>query len=552
MPNVRRPPALGRYGMVATSQTLASLSGLDILRSGGTAVDAALAANAMLSLTEPHMCGPGGDLFALVWDPREGKLHGLNASGRSPAGQTIDMLRAALGGRRPMPSRGALAVTAPGAVDGWCALHERFGRLSLREIFAPAVDYAHAGFPVARRTSAAWGCAAAELAREPLVATQHGAFAATFLCDGAAPGAGQVMSNRALAHTLEVIAEGGRRAFYAGEAGEALLACLGAAGAAFTAEDLARDHAEWVAPLSTRYRGVDVFELPPNGQGACVLQMLNILEHYPLASFGIASPEWWHVFLEAKKLVFEDRARYYADPATMDVPPSALLDARYAARRAALIDPARAGTDYRGGEIAVPGGDTSYLAAADQDGMMVSFIQSIFQAFGSGLVVPELGFALQSRAAAFSLDPAHPNGYAPGKRPFHTIIPGFALRDGEPWLAFGVMGADMQPQGQVQVLVNQIDFGLDVQAAGDAPRMRHLGGAQPNGERLDGLGVVQYEAGFAPELIAALAARGHRLQPTGDAPMHVVGGYQAVAREAHRSVYWGATESRFDGVALGY
>ncbi|MBI4695374.1 MAG: gamma-glutamyltransferase family protein [Gammaproteobacteria bacterium] len=550
--NALRPPALGRYGMVATSQTLATQAGIDILRSGGSAVDAALAANAMLALTEPHMCGPGGDLFALVWDPRERRLHGLNASGRSPRGQSFATLEARLEGRHTMPGRGPLAVTAPGAVDGWCKLHDRFGRLSLREIFAPAVEYAHAGFPVATRTSGAWRRVAAELAREPAIARQHAAFAATFLHEGEGPSPGQVMSNRGLARTLDAIAEGGRREFYAGEIGEAMLACLTAAGGAFTADDLTRDHAEWVEPLTTRYRGHDVYELPPNGQGVSVLQMLNILEHFPLARFGIGSAEWWHAFLEAKKLVFEDRARHYADPACMEVSCAALLDKDYAARRAAQIDPARAGSSYACGDVAVPGGDTTYLAVADQDGMMVSFIQSIFQAFGSGLVVPEGGFALQSRAAGFNLDAAHPNGYAPGKRPFHTIIPGFAMRDGEPWLAFGVMGADMQPQGQVQVLVNQIDFGLDVQAAGDAPRLRHVGGAQPNGERLDGLGVVQYEARIPASLVAALSARGHRLQPIVDEPLHVVGGYQAVERDAARGVWRGATESRFDGVALGY
>ena len=289
--NVLRPPALGRYGMVATSQTLATQAGIDILRSGGSAVDAALAANAMLALTEPHMCGPGGDLFALVWDPRERRLHGLNASGRSPAGLSHAALLTRLEGRRTMPGRGALAVTAPGAVDGWCKLHDRFGRLSLREIFAPAVEYAHAGFPVAARTSGAWRRVAAELARDPTIARQHAAFAATFLCDGEAPAPGQVMSNRAYARTLEAIAEGGRREFYTGETGEAMLACLTAAGGAFTLEDFAREHAEWVEPLTTSYRGHDIFELPPNGQGASVLQILNILEHFPLARFGIDSAE---------------------------------------------------------------------------------------------------------------------------------------------------------------------------------------------------------------------------------------------------------------------
>ncbi len=535
--------------MVATSQTVATRAGLAVLANGGSAVDAALAANAMLGVAEPHMCGPGGDLFALVWDPRAGALAGLNASGRSPAGLTLAALRDALGGRATMPVRGAWSVTAPGAVDGWCALHARYGRLPLAEVMAPAAGAAREGVPIGLRTAAWWQRAALDIARDADAANVGAAFAATFLRDGVAPAAGDYWRNPGLATTYERIAAGGRDAFYADEIGQAMARSVAASGS-LTASDLAVAHAEWVAPLGTRYRDHDVYTLPPNGQGACVLQMLNLLEGYPIREFGCASADWWHLFVEAKKLAFADRARYYADPAHVRVPLDELLDKEYAARRRSSIRMNQASTQVAPGKLPVPGGDTTYVTTADRDGMMVSLIQSIFSPFGSAIVVPGFGFALQSRGAGFALDPAHPNCYAPGKRPFHTIIPGFVLRAGQPWFSLGVVGADMQPQGQVQILVNSIDFGLDAQAAADAPRVRHAGGAHPNGQEEDALGVVHYEPMLPPPVVVELARRGHRLAPVTDPIAAFVGGYQGIQRD-ERGVYCGGSESRFDGCALG-
>ena len=538
--------------MVATSQTCATQVGVETLKAGGSAVDAAIAANAMLSLAEPHMCGPGGDLFAIVWDPREWKLHGLNASGRSPAAQTLAMLRQRLGEERTMPGRGPLAVTSPGAVDGWCVLHERFGRLPFAKLFEPVSRAARLGVPIGSRTAEMWSQAAHDLLEDPVLDGVTDEFRQTFLIEHNSPLAGQVFHNPNLANTYERIASDGRKGFYEGEFAADFIANLAALGVAFSAADLARSHADWVAPLTTTYRGFDVHELPPNGQGICVLQMLNILESFPLQDFGLASPDYWHAFIEAKKLSFEDRARYFADPQFADVPAAALCSKDYANQRRAEIDPQAAGGAYSYGHVQVPGSDTTYLCAADGDGMMVSLIQSIFSPFGSGLVVPGTGFALQCRGAGFNLDPRHPNHYAPAKRPFHTIIPGFVTRDGKPCLSFGVMGADMQPQGQVQTLVNQIDFGLDLQAAGDAPRMRHFGGSQPNGLTLDAIGTVHYEAQMPAALIEELRRRGHRLEPITDWITSFVGGYQAIRFDHDHGVYIGASESRFDGSALGY
>lgn len=544
-------PVTAASGMVATSQRLATATGLDILKAGGSAIDAAIAANAMLSLTEPHMCGPGGDLFAIVWDPRSRELIGLNASGRSPQALSSPDLSARLPAAPRIPARGPLCVTTPGAIDGWSVLHGRFGKLPLREILAPTIRAARDGVTIAERTATWWSLAATELLQEPLLATSIEPFKRTYARSGRGPQGGERFANPGLARAYEAIAAHGREAFYTGEIAAAIVACHRAAGGDLSAADLADCRAEWVSPLRTTYRGFEVCELPPNGQGACVLQMLNVLQDYPLARMGIDAPDWWHLFLETKKLVFEDRARYYADPEFARIPIEHLISQEYAATRRALIDQRRAQNQLPHGQLQLPGGDTTYLAVADRDGMMVSFIQSIFQAFGSGLVVPEFGFALHSRGAGFALTPAHPNAYAPGKRPFHTIIPGFVLRDGEPLLSFGVMGADMQPQGQVQVLVNILDFGMDPQAAGAAPRMRHSGGSQPDGTRQAG-GVVQYEPEFSAALIKDLAARGHAMQPLDKPIPNQVGGYQAVWRDAAAGLYVGASEPRFDGCALGY
>jgi gamma-glutamyltranspeptidase / glutathione hydrolase len=547
-----RSPSFGKRGMVASSQTLATQVGLDILKNGGSAVDAAIGTNAMLSLVEPHMCGPGGDLFAIVWDPSAKELVGLNASGRSPAELSYASLSDQLGASNSMPGRGPLSLTMPGAVDGWCALHERFGRLPFAELFHSVIDHARQGVVIGNRTAEAWADAVRGVVEDPVLAKLTGLFSETFEIDGAPPRQGQVFRNPDLARTFAAIAQGGRRGFYEGDCAQSIVRYLQSVGTAITEQDMLASHWEWVVPLTTSYRGYDVFELPPNGQGISVLQILNILESYPLRDFGPDSADYWHAFIEAKKLCFEDRARYYADPEFSDLPSARLIEKSYADGRRALINDEMAASDFSYGDVAVPGSDTTYLCAADSDGMMVSLIQSIFSPFGSGLVPPGSGFALQCRGAGFSLDRDHRNCYAPLKRPFHTIIPAFVMKDGIPWLSFGVMGADMQPQGQVQVLVNMIDFDMDPQAAGDAARMRHFGGRQPNGQRLDGLGIVQYEGEFDSSLIKELQRRGHKMQEIDDWLTGFVGGYQAIRYESNDEVYVAGSEPRLDGCALGY
>ena len=539
-------PARGRQGMVASSQPLASAAGLEILKERGTAVDAALAMNAMLAVTEPYMCGPGGDLFALLWEPGTRQLLGLNASGRSAAGRALPALREGLGDRATIPMRGGFSVTTPGAVDGWLALHARGGRLPLSRIFAPAIAVARDGFNVQPATARGWAVAVADITADADVAGHLGSFLRCFTVDGQAPAAGGRMVNPDLADTLEAIAQDGRAAFYEGDNAARLCATVGAAGGALDDGDLAGLHAEWVTPLRGHYRGHEVAELPPNGQGACVLQMLHLMQRSPVAP-SRADPRWWHWVLEAKKLAFADRSRYYADPSFATVPLTQLLSMDYAAARARLINPERAGEPDPG---ALPGTDTTYFAAADAEGQMVSAIQSIFNPFGSALVVPGGGYALHSRGCAFSLDATHANAYAPGKRPFHTIIPAFALRDGRPWLAFGVIGADMQPQGQVQVLSNLLDHGMDVQAAGSLPRIRHVGGRQPNGAQEDS--VVWFEAGFAPAVLEGLAARGHVLREVTPAQGNFMGGYQGILCDSTAGRYEGGSDPRFDGCALGF
>ena len=545
-------PTYARHGMVATSQTIASQVGVEILQQGGSAVDAAIAANAMLSLAEPYMCGPGGDLFAIVWDPNVGALAGLNASGRSPQGLSYAALCDALGEANTIPGRGPLSLCVPGAVDGWCALHERYGRLPLEEVFAPAVHHARDGVPVAKRTAEHWAFSAHAVLEDPALVGLTAPFSEAFLIGGLPPRAGQTYRNADLANTFEAIGEGGRKSFYEGAMARQIIEYLRSLNTAFSSADFTSSHFNWVAPLTTSYRGYDVYELPPNGQGISVLQMLNVLEGYPLGDFGLNSADYWHAFIEAKKLSFEDRARYFADPDFATVPAAELIGKSYADKRRALIDDKAAGENYRYGDVTIAGSDTTYLTAADSDGMMVSLIQSTFSPFGAGLVPPGLGFALQCRGSGFTLDPNHPNVYAPGKRPFHTIIPAFVLKDGRPWLSFGVMGADMQPQGQVQILVNMIDFDLDPQAAADAPRMRHFGGSQPNGARLDGLGVVRYETGIDQVVIDELARRGHRMQIVDSWITEFVGGYQGIQYDPTDAVYIGGSEPRTDGCAAGY
>ena len=546
-------------GMVATSQPLASGIGLEILRRGGTAVDAAIAANAALGLMEPTGCGIGGDLFAIVWDESARRLFGLNASGRSPLGMTrahLEDLSLA-----EIPSSGPLAVNVPGAVDGWFELHGRFGGLSMREILVPAIGYAREGFPVSEIIAVHWAADVERLGAFP-------GLTEVYAPTGRAPAAGDTFRNQGLADAYELIAGDGRQAFYDGPIAAEIAASVQAQGGHLSGDDLRAHSSEWVAPVTTNYRGYDVWELPPNGQGIAVLQMLNLLEGYDLAALEWGSAEHLHLVIEAKKLAFEDRARHYADPAFADVPVAALIGKDYAAERrrlirrdAVLTEPAcgdprafDAGDTQAlrvGDTRAIDVGDTVYLAAADAAGNMVSLIQSNYRGMGSGVVARRFGFGLQNRGEAFSLDPGHPNAYAPGKRPFHTIIPGFVTRDGAPVMAFGVMGAAMQPQGQVQVLSNIIDFGMNAQEAGDAARVRHDGSSEPTGGRISGGGTVYLESGFPAATAAGLARLGHTIGRA-DAGEGGFGGYQAIMHDSERKLYLGASESRKDGCALGY
>jgi len=541
-----RSEVLATHGMAATSQPLASQVALDILKRGGTAVDAAIAANAAIGLMEPTGSGVGGDLFAIVWDANSRKLHGLNASGRSPASLTLAQLRAELRklGVSHIPRTGPLPVSVPGAVDGWFELHARFGKLPMKELLQPAISYARDGFPVSEIIAAGWAANARVLAKYPN-------FAATFMPGGKPPAKGEIFRNPQLADTLSAIAAGGRDAFYKGEIAQRIERYLRANGGYLTAADLAAHRSEWVEPVSTNYRGYDVWELPPNTQGVAALQMLNILEAYDLKAMGFGSADYLHVLVEAKKLAFEDRARHYADPEFANIPLQQLLSKEYAAQRRALIDMQKAARGYPAGSLtpgALDHGDTIYMTVADAAGNMVSLIQSNYRGMGSGMTPDGCGFSLQDRGELFSLEEAHPNVYAPGKRPFHTIIPAFVTRDGKPWLSFGVMGGAMQPQGHVQILVNLIDFGMNLQEAGDAPRARHDGSSEPTGEVMRDGGQVALEIGFAAETIRELQARGHRVQVGNDGDF---GGYQAIGRSA-QGVYAGASESRKDGAAQGY
>ncbi|MCI0651312.1 MAG: gamma-glutamyltransferase [Planctomycetes bacterium] len=536
-----RSEVIAQHGMAATSQPLATQAALDILKAGGTAVDAAIAANAVLTVVEPTGCGLGGDLFAIVWDAKSARLAGLNGSGRSPRALTLEHLRSR--GLAKIPSHGALPVTVPGCADAWFELHARFGRLPMAEVLAPAIRYAREGFPVSEIIASGWAQGVSKLKDFP-------GFREVFMPAGRAPAKGEIFRNAALADTLEKLAAGGRDAFYRGDIARAIDRFMKdpRVGGFLAYEDLAAHKSEWVEPVSASYRGFDLWELPPNGQGIAVLQILNLLEAYDLRALGRNSAEYWHLFLEAKKLAFEDRARFYADPAFSTVPVAALISKKYAATRRALIDPKSAARRADAGNPALAAGDTIYLAAADGAGNMVSLIQSNYRGMGSGITPPGLGFVLQDRGELFSLEAGHANVYAPGKRPFHTIIPGFVTRAGKPWLSFGVMGGAAQPQAQVQVLVNLIDFGMNLQEAGDAARIVHEGSSEPTGERMEDGGTVQVEEGIASEVIEGLRARGHRIGND----VGIYGGYQAILWNEEQRVYYGASEARKDGQAAGY
>ena len=535
-----RSEVLAPHAMVATSQPLATQIALDILRQGGSAVDAAIAANAALGLMEPTGAGVGGDLFALVWDARSRKLVGYNGSGRSPTSLSYETLKRELArvGAREIPDFGPLPVSVPGAVDGWFALHARYGKLPMNAVLAPAIRYAREGFPVSEVIAWGWQRNVRVLLKYPGIREQ-------FTSDGEGPRKGQRWTNSNLATTYEALARGGRDAFYRGDIARQMADYMKRQGGYLSVEDLAAHRGEWVQPVSVRYRGHDIWELPPNGQGIAALQTLNVLEGFDLRRAGFGSADHLHWLVESLKLSFADRARLYADPAFFKTPVEELLSKDYAARRRTLIDPERARREVQPG-LSLKGADTVYLTTADADGNMVSLIQSNYIGMGSGMAPEGLGFILQDRGQQFALDPAHPNVYAPGKRPFHTIIPGFITKDGEPWVSFGVMGGDMQPQGHVQIAINLIDFGMNLQEAGDAPRMYWSSELGPTGGTLVDGGTVNLESGFPEWTLRALVQRRHRLGRT-----VYYGGYQAIMRLPGGG-WVGASESRFDGQAAGF
>jgi len=538
------------HAMAATSHPLATQIALDVMKAGGSAVDAAIAANAALGLMEPTGNGIGGDLFAIVWDPKSKKLHGYNGSGRSP--QSLSLQWFIDNGYSDIPPHGPLPVTVPGAVDGWFALHGKFGKLKLEQLLAPTIRYARDGHPVHETIAYYWNLSVPRLSKWP-------GFSEQFTIDGRAPATGEMWRNPNLANTLEAIARGGRDAFYKGDIARTIGDYFKANEGFLSYEDMAAHQGEWVEPASVNYRGVDVWELPPSGQGIAALQMLNILEGFDFSKIAFGSTEHVHLFVEAKKLAFADRARWYADPdffpaadgdrdAARDLV-SRLLDKDYAKQRRALINGLRAASAVDAGAV-LNQGDTIYLTTADKDGMMVSLIQSNYRGMGSGMAAPGLGFIFQDRGEQFALKADHPNAFAPGKRPFHTIIPAFITKDGKPWVSFGLMGGAMQPQGHVQIVMNLIDFGMNLQEAGDAPRIHHDGSTDPAGQvtaMSDG-GVLNLESGFPYQTVRELNQRGHRIE-TAVGPF---GGYQAIARDPDSGVYAGASESRKDGNAAGY
>lgn len=567
-----RSEVLATHGMVCTSVPAATVVGVEILKRGGSAVDAAIAANATLGLMEPVSNGIGGDLFAIVYSAKENKLYGINGSGRSPLGLSYDAMKSELTKlhSETIPPRGVLPISVPGTVDAWAELNKKFGKLKLSDDLAPAIRYAEEGFPVTDLIAYYWSFG------PRLYKGLPGAFLETYTLDGKGrtPGKGDIFKNPDLARTLRLIGEKGRDAFYKGKIADKIDAFMRANGGSLRKTDFEKHTSTWVEPVSVNYRGYDVFELPPNGQGISALQILNILEGFDLRAMGRNSAETLHTMIEAKKIAWADRAKFYADPAFAKIPLDGLLSKSYAAERRKLIDANHAakqvepgnpqngaGTARRSaGNLArgragfsslIDDGDTIYICTADDEGNMVSLIQSNYRGMGSGIVVPGLGFMFQDRGELFLMDPQHANVYAPGKRPFHTIIPGFVMKDGKPWEAFGVMGGGMQPQGHVQVLTNQIDFGLNVQEAGDASRWQHEGDNEPTGEKMNASGgYVEVESGIPYETVRELRKKGHDVR----FDVGGYGGYQAIKVETHdgRRVYVGASESRKDGMAAGY
>jgi gamma-glutamyltranspeptidase/glutathione hydrolase len=534
--NQNRSTVVCRNGVVCTSQPLASVAGLDILKAGGTAIDAAICANAVLSVVEPMSCGPGGDLFALVWIEKERKLYGLNASGRSP--YEWSLAEANKLGLREIPTYGPLSWSVPGCMSGWHELREKFGTLQLGRLLEPAIHYAKRGFPVSPIIADGW---------RSVDAKEHPTLGKTFTSDGKTPEFGEVFRNPDLAHFFEIITRDGAESFYEGEIAERIVKFSDDNGGRLSMRDFREHSANLVEPVSSDYRGYEIWELPPNGQGIAALQILNMLEAFDIASLEPNSAQQLHLFLEAKKLAFEDRATYYADMEFAEVPLEHLISKDYAKERAGLIDPRRAARQVSAGRWS-GAGDTVYLCAADGYGNMISLIQSTYHGFGSQMVPDGLGFALQNRGSAFSLNPGDRNRLEPHKRPLHTIMPGFVTRGGKPLFSFGVMGGDFQPQGHAQVLMNIIDFGMSPQQVGEHPRIAHLDSSTPTGDRMVDGGSVGFERGIPDKVKAELAAMGHQIRPE----IGVFGGYQGIWREENPLRYFGGSDPRKDGCAVGY
>ena len=530
-----RSEVIAAHGMVASSHPLATQIGLDILKQGGSAVDAAIAVNAALGLMEPTGNGIGGDLFAIVWDAKSKKLYGLNASGPAPKKLSLEYFQK--NNLSEYPEFGPLPVTVPGAVAGWSELHKKFGKLPIDRLFKPTIAYAREGFPVTETIAYYFTLNKQRFQDYPN-------FKEVWMANGDVPKTGDIFKNPALGNTLETLADKGLSEFYTGDIARITADFIQAQGGFLSYDDLASYRPEWVQPISTDYRGYEVWELPPNTQGLATLQILNILEGFNLAELGLYSTEYIHLFIEAKKLAFADRAKFYADPRFAKLPIETLLSKDYATKRRQEINPKKAALVDASGLPQY--GDTVYLTTADQDGNMVSLIQSNYSGMGSGMTPPELGFMLQNRGTLFSLDPKHLNVVAGGKRSFHTIIPAFVTKDGDPYISFGVMGGATQPQAQAQVLINIIDFGMNLQEAGDAPRIVHSGSSQPSGERMRSGGTVSLESAFDEKIRKELVEMGHTLKYEKGS----FGGYQAIMKK--NGVYYGASESRKDGQAAGY
>jgi len=541
-----RSEVIAPQAMAATSQPLATQIALDVMRRGGNAIDAAIAANAALGLMEPTGNGIGGDLFAIVWDAKTQKLHGINASGRAPLSLSYDMLANELKklNRTDLPAHGMLPISVPGAVDGWFELHQKFGSMAMKDILQPAIGYAESGFPVSELIAYYWDRSV------PVLSKQPGDFSGTFTIDGKAPAKGQMFKNPALASTLKKLAKQGRDAFYKGDIAVEIDRFMRANGGYLRFADFANHRSEWVEPVGVDYKGYTLWELPPNSQGIAALQMLQILKNFDLAAMGFNSADSIHTLVEAKKLAFEDRAKFYADPAFNKAPVAGLISAEYGRERAKLIGD-KAAKRVDAGNPALYQGDTIYMTTADKDGNMVSLIQSNYRGMGSGVVVPGLGFVFQDRGELFSMDKQHANVYAPGKRPFQTIIPAFVTKDNKPLISFGVMGGAMQPQGHVQILVNMVDYGMNLQEAGDAARWQHLGSTEPtdgSGLYLNNGGFIEVERGVPYDTVRELMNKGHDVRYG----FGGYGGYQGIMRDHTNGVWVGASESRKDGQAAGY